>query len=112
MISATQSGRDGCDCPPAVFQCAHFDGRVVSLGDHSVSQAEHTCDTLWTEKRFGVATTSGQQRTCSEDCQAIFLCSVLGHQVFDDLPAAEAAFNEAALALRLAPASPRRSPFA
>ena len=36
-----RAARDGCDCPPWIIRCAHFDGYMAQLNDISLVTARH-----------------------------------------------------------------------
>lgn len=83
--------RDGCEpctvCPPGIRKCAHYDGKVVWLGDH-VAGAAHVLGR--DPERWGI-TGPGVAVQCSCPTDHVVMDSG-GYFRTDDLPAAEAEF--------------------
>ena len=40
------AARDGCDCPPWVIRCAHYEGRGVVLVTPHGTNHDHHCDNI------------------------------------------------------------------
>lgn len=99
-----QRNRDGCDCPPAVLMCCHFDGRLVTLWEGEMAHEAHSCGCNPARFCFGVFENATGITTCPcVGCAARLMARWLTKKLFfPTLPAAEVAFSEAREALRLA----------
>lgn len=107
-VEVPRSERDGCQCPPWVIRCVHFEGRILILAGHSNGDDNvgHTCgDTgmhfspyeLHLGLRWMACVRSDGCHAQTIDCRGEVCLS------FPDLPAAEAEFERRAEELRQAP---------
>ena len=85
--AAPRAERDGCDCPPQIMRCVHFDGRILCLaGTNSLNH--------WP---YSVGFTHGPPTAICHDCGMHVWRRDAVDRIgnFDDLPAALTAFEAA-----------------
>jgi hypothetical protein len=96
------TNRDGCDCPPWILRCAHFDGQFINLAS---SEAFAECHpelkqtpehkSAWGRVEFGVTVwRDGEHWPHCAACDSINGLLRTPFLITDDLAAAEAFFHE------------------
>ncbi len=104
---ARSESRDGCQCPPWVLRCVHFEGQVLRLHDLNVGMSLHDphCSRRNFPLSYAVAL-GGELRPATCGCKLDTCHDPTFRRMFRDLPAAEAEF-ERREALLVEPSSER-----